>query len=282
MNDILFDDRKASLGEGPLWHPLRKQFFWFDILGKQLCSRVGDTPLTWQFDEYVSAAGWIDQSRLLIASQTKLFSFNVDTCESIDVAPLEAKDSRTRSNDGRADPWGGFWIGTMGINAEYEAGAIHRYYKGELRLLFPEITISNSICFSPDRLYAYFVDTDIGIIQRQTLRPDTGWPTGPAEDWLDLGADGLNPDGSVVDANGNFWNAQWGAGRVACYNPGGTLLRTVSFPATQTSCLAFGGEDGTDLYVTTAAVGLPDEAPAGQTFVIKDLTKGQTEHQVIL
>lgn len=282
MSDILFDDRKATLGEGPLWHPLRQQFFWFDIMKKQLCSKVDGQPLTWQFDEYVSAAGWVDETRFLIASASKLFTFDVETEESVDVAPLEADDKITRSNDGRADPWGGFWIGTMGINAEPQAGGIYRYYKGEIRLLFPEITIPNAICFSPDKEYAYFVDTDVGIIQRQKLRADTGWPTGAAEDWLDVGADGLNPDGAVVDLAGNLWNAQWGASRVACYNPGGTLLQTVAVPASQSSCPAFGGADGTDLYVTTAAIGLPNEAPAGQTYCIKSVAKGQAEHQVIL
>lgn len=282
MSDILFDDRKAKLGEGPLWHPLRQQFFWFDIMGKQLCSKVDGNPLTWQFDEYVSAAGWIDETRLLIASASKLFTFDVESGDSVDVAPLEADDKITRSNDGRADPWGGFWIGTMGINAEPQAGGIYRYYKGEVRLLFPEITIPNAICFSPDKEFAYFVDTDVGVVQRQKLRADTGWPTGAAEDWLDLGADGLNADGAVIDAAGNFWNAQWGASRVACYNAGGTLLQTVAVPASQASCPAFGGEDGTDLYVTSASVGKPDESAAGQTYCIKNVAKGQTEHQVIL
>ncbi len=282
MSDILFDERKAMLGEGPLWHPQRQQFFWFDILQKQLCSRVDGNPLSWQFDEYVSAAGWIDQTRLLIASASKLFTFDVETGQSVDVAPLEAEDKTTRSNDGRADPWGGFWIGTMGIKAEPQAGAIYRYYQGEVRLLFPEITISNAICFSPDKQFAYFVDTDVGIIQRQKLRADTGWPTGAAEDWLDLGSDGLRPDGAVIDAAGNMWNAQWGAGRVACYNPGGTLLQTVSVPGAQSTCPAFGGADRTDLYVTSAAVGLPDDAAAGQVFRIKNVAKGQAEHQVIL
>ncbi|SLN60639.1 L-arabinolactonase [Pseudoruegeria aquimaris] len=287
MSNDVFDDRRLTLGEGPLWHPLRKQFFWFDILNRQLCSNVNGEALTWQFDEYVSAAGWIDRTRLLIASQSQLFAFDVETGAQAHVVALEADDPVTRSNDGRADPWGGFWIGTMGINAEPQAGAIYRYYKGELRLLFPEITISNAICFAPDRSCAYFCDTDVGIIMRQGLRADTGWPTGPAEEWLDLGADGLNPDGAVVDANGNLWNAQWGAGRVACYGPHGGLLQTLSVGAAQATCPAFGGEDGTDLLVTSACADLDADALAadplaGATFLFKGLAKGQQEHQVML
>ena len=90
----------------------------------------------WQFDEHVSAAGWIDHDRLLIASETRLFSFNLATQAQQTVVALEAKDPRTRSNDGRADPWGGFWIGTMGKQAEAGLGGIYRYYQGTLRPLY--------------------------------------------------------------------------------------------------------------------------------------------------
>ena len=60
----VFDARRCVLGEGPLWHPVREQLFWFDILGKRMLSRVGEQVLDWQFDEYVSAAGWVDQDTL--------------------------------------------------------------------------------------------------------------------------------------------------------------------------------------------------------------------------
>ena len=144
MNATLFDARTCALGEGPLWHPERGQLFWFDILGKTLLSRQGDKTLSWRFDECVSAAGWIDRDTLLVASETALWRFDLNGAERSLVVPLEADQPLTRSNDGRADPWGGFWIGTMGFNAERGAGAIYRYYKGALRQLFAEITISVS------------------------------------------------------------------------------------------------------------------------------------------
>ena len=113
MNRV-HDSTICALGEGPLWHPLREQLYWFDIIRYRLHTREGDRTKTWQFDEHVSAAGWVDEERFLIASETKLFLFNVETGQSEDVFPLEADNRATRSNDGRADPFGGFWIGTMG------------------------------------------------------------------------------------------------------------------------------------------------------------------------
>lgn len=282
-----FDDRVCALGEGPMWHPLRKQLFWFDILGKMLLSQKDGAPVSWTFDEMVSAAGWIDENRLLIASQTKLSAFDLNDGTQTDLVPLEADNPNTRSNDGRADPWGGFWIGTMDIEDHGPNGAFYRYYKGELRKLFGGLTITNACCFSPCRRFAYFTDTANGIIKRVDLDPETGWPAVEPVDWLDLSGQDWGPDGAVIDADGNFWNAQWGAWRIACYSPEGVLLRTVEIDAAHTSCPAFGGADGTTLFCTTAAGGIGDEDAAksthhGKVFAVQGMAKGQSEHQVIL
>lgn len=287
MSVTVLDETPCSLGEGPLWHPVLGQLFWFDINRHILFCRIGAATQTWQFDEHVSAAGWVDEARLLVASETKLFLFDLGSGQSETLAALEADNPQTRSNDGRADPWGGFWIGTMGKSAQPGAGAIYRYYRGELRRLYHPITISNAICFSPDRALAYFCDTPTRTIMRQRLEATHGWPDRVPEVWLDLSADGLNPDGAVVDADGNFWNAQWGASRVACYAPDGTFQRAVSFPASQTSCPAFGGPDMSTLFCTSARAGLPadelERAPQnGMTFYAETDTRGQEEHQVIL
>ena len=274
----VFDAHRCTLGEGPLWHPERQQLFWFDIIGKCLhAKRPGGPRETWAFDEYVSAAGWVDAETLLVASSTGLWRYSIGTEALEAVVPLEDDNPVTRSNDGRADPQGGFWIGTMGVALEPHAGAIYRYYRGELRLLYPEISIPNAICFSPDGRTAYFADTPTQCIQRVTL-DDAGWPDADPEVLVDLHEEDRNPDGAVVDAEGNIWNAQWGAARVACYAPDGTFLRAVDVPAMQATCPAFG--EGT-LYVTSAAEGVTDPA-AGQTFALDLGVRGQREHQVIL
>lgn len=282
---MIYDSRPCALGEGPLWHPLRAQLFWFDILGKRLLSRLGDVPVEWQFDQHVSAAGWIDAQNLLLATETGLEQFDIETGKRQPLIPLEADNPVTRSNDGRADAHGGFWIGTMGKNAEPEAGAIYRYYRGELRELFPKITIPNAICFTPDGLTAYFTDTVKRIIWRQALDEKTGWPVGAPEPHIDLRKTGLNPDGAVVDADGCLWNAQWGAGRVARYGRDGQFQQALDIPATQASCPAFGSKDLTRLFVTSASVGLgasaADADMAGKTYALQTDIKGQAEHQII-
>lgn len=281
---MIFDDRVCALGEGPLWHPERQELLWFDILSNTLLSK----DRTWSFDEHASAAGWIDRDRLLIASETALFRFDLATGQREDLCALEADNPVTRSNDGRADPWGGFWIGTMGKAAEPDAGAIYRFYKGELRQLFAPIQIPNAICFSPDGTLAYFTDTNTQTVMAQRLSEPDGWPIGTPEVLLDLRGTPYRPDGSVCDADGNVWNAQWGVGRVAAYGPDGAFLHAVEVEgAIQSSCPAFGGPGLGTLYCTSATQGrdtdyLSEHPDLGKTFAFEGVGKGLPEHQIIL
>lgn len=280
---MIFDSRICALGEGALWHPTRNQLFWFDIIGRRLLT----SGLAWSFDNYVSAAGWVDDSTLIIASETALLRFDIETGQHHALCPLEADNPLTRSNDGRADPWGGFWIGTMGIESEADAGAIYRYYQGELRQLYAPISIPNAICFSPDRTFAYFTDTPRQKIMRQKLAQKDGSPLGQPQLWLDLRTTAYVADGAVVDAQGNLWIAHWGSACVACYAPDATFLHAISFSASQISCPAFGGTELTDMYCTSAAIGLSKETlkvhpDNGKTFVTEQVANGQAEHQVIL
>ncbi len=283
---MIFDQRRCELGEGPLWHPIREQLFWFDILGKKLLTQSVLGPQEWLFDSLVSAAGWVDRDTLLIASETALIRFDLRSGAQSVVCALESDMPETRSNDGRADPLGGFWIGTMGKTHAPGAGAIYRYYKGELRRLFNGLTIPNSICFPPDGRFAHFSDTTTGCVMRVTLDAD-GWPNAAPEIFLDLTTQGLNPDGAVIDSTGIMWLAQWGAARVAGYAPDGQFIQEVLFDAPHTSCPAFGGLGHATLFCTTALEGMDEAARvahpnAGKTLAMPDIATGQYEHQVTL
>jgi len=285
----VFDNRVCFLGEGPIWHPLREQFFWFDIINKRLLSsEPGDgehigNPREWQFDEYVSAAGWIDNDHLLIASESMLLRFNINSGNVEKIIALEATNSVTRSNDGRADRCGGFWIGTMGKSAEPEAGAIYRFYRGELRQVYDRITIPNSICFSPDGASLYYTDGTSKTIFKQALDA-TGWPQGDPAEFVNLKPEGLTPDGSVVDSDGALWNAQWGSGRVARYLSDGSFDLAVAVPGINSTCPAFGGKDLNSLFVTTAQehIDKPSEKDGLTYCFLNSPFKGIPEPQVQL
>ncbi|WP_136651342.1 SMP-30/gluconolactonase/LRE family protein [Paracoccus aeridis] len=276
----VLDPRACELGEGAFWHPERRQAFWFDIMARRLMSTDG---AAWDFDRTVTACGWIDRDRLLVASDVALIDFDLRDGSRRDVCALEADRPANRSNDGRADPMGGFWIGTMARDKTPGAGAIHRFHRGELRVIRAGVTIPNAICFAPGGRRGYFSDTKEQRLWTVALDAD-GWPEGDPQLFLDLSGEGLNPDGAVTDAEGRLWIAQWGAGRVACHAADGSFLRAVDVPAMNPSCPAFMGDRLDRLMVTTAREDLaaPSEDD-GRTFVIDAPgAVGRPEPRVVL
>lgn len=279
MNAVVFDSRPCHLGEGALWHPERGQFLWFDILRRRL---LGEGGAEWRFNRMASAAGLVDETRLLIATETGLMLLDLQSGAQQDIALVEADRRETRSNDGRADRQGGFWFGTMGKQAEAGAGAIYRFWRGEVVRLFGGITIPNAICFSPDGRRAHFADTARGVIWAQDLDAQ-GWPEGERQVFLDLEPEGLNPDGAVIDADGGLWCAKWGAGAVMRYDAQGLRTHQISVGGRHASCPAFGGADLTQMLVTTALEGIEDpDASQGVPYLVTPGFRGLPEPRVLL
>lgn len=263
MLDV-FDHRICGLGEGVLWHAEREELFWVDIPERRvLCAGIAGQR-EHRFEEMVSALGIIDREHLLLASESGLHKLAIADWSRELLVGIEADDADTRSNDGRTDPWGGFWIGTMSKSAQDGAGKIYRYYKGELRVLIDSISIPNGHCFDRQRSLAYLTDSK----SRQTWRiplDDDGWPCGEREIFLDNDASGVTIDGAIVDRHGNLFCAIYNGGAVWKMSPDGEMLEELSANTPLTTCPAFGGPNWSDLFVTTGAIGLdPADADAIQ------------------
>ncbi len=253
VNVTFFDEQIAELGEGPGYDPLTGHVWWFDILGQKLFEKewAGGAVQAHALGMKASALAVIDRERQLIATEHGLFVRERASGRLTPHHPLEADNPVTRSNDARVHPSGAFWIGTMGKKAEAEAGSIWWYREGQAKRLFTGLTITNSICFSPDGRVAYFADTDRNIVWRVDTDPETGLPTSERSVFHHRTEDG-GMDGSVVDAEGILWNACWGAGALHAYSPQGRLVRTVALPVRQPSCPAFVGPDAAAMVVTSA------------------------------
>ena len=281
---MIFDDRPCILGEGALWHPERGELFWFDIKGRRLLSRHPVTGATRDIglDETFSAAGWIDAERMVLASETGLWVWTIDG-DMTRLVDLEADRPETRTNDGRIDPWGGFWIGTMAKDHSRGAGAVYRYFRGEMRQLLPGITVPNSISFLPDRSAAYVSDTG----QRKTWRvalDGQGWPLGEPTLFLDGKALSLLADGAVVLADGTLAVTNWGAGEVLLVGTDGQVTGRIGLEAPFGNCPAPGGPDFTTLYVTTATDGHGfetelDGTHSGKTLAVEGASPGLPEYR---
>lgn len=281
----VFDARVCGLGESPLWHPERGELYWIDIPAQTLMAAGPRGEFAWPMAEMISALAWVDRQHLLLASETGLKLFAIETGHQTEICPLEADQPQLRSNDGRADPWGGFWIGTMHKEAEAGCGSLYRWYDGRLQRITAGLTISNGLCFDRAQQLAYYADSACQRIYRQALHPETGWPVAEAEGFLDLAEQGWVPDGAVVDADGCLWVALFDAGCVARFSPSGELLGELPAGTPRPTCPAFGGEGAGDLYLTTASWGLTPEQLAdgvgGTTLVFPNCVRGVPEPRVL-
>lgn len=285
----VFSDHVCQLGEGPSYDPATGTLYWFDIVNGQLLEKAGagGALKIHELGQMASAIAIIDEQRQLIATETGLHVRDVATGKLTLHTPIEADNPLTRSNDSRVHPCGALWTGTMGKKEEKGAGSIYWFFKGELRRLFSDITVSNSICFSGDGALAYYTDTSTGLLMRVACDPATGLPAGEPTVFVDHRSSKGYVDGSVVDRDGVLWNAVWGGKVVKAYAPDGTLLRSVAMPVTQPSCPAFVGKNADRLAVTSAWSGKDEkqrqlDPQAGMTFLLDIPVNGRFEPRVLI
>lgn len=260
----------ATLGEGLLWRGGR--WWWTDIEAATLFAwRPGDAgPQSCRLPDRLGSFAHCRSGRVLLGLAKRLalasFGENLELGQLQTVAPVDAAEPRTRVNDGRTDRSGHFVFGTL--NEAKERRAIGSFYQysmahGLRRLALPAVAIANSICFSLDGRTMYFCDTLSQRIQQCDYDAETA-QVDNVRPFTQMDRDDAWPDGSVIDAEGCLWNAQWGAGRVARYDPNGELMGVFTAPAAHTTCPAIGGEGMDQLMLTTARSKLGREALVAQ------------------
>lgn len=290
MNETysVFDANPCTLGEGPTFDPESNTVWWFDIVDRNLLERNLETGATTIHALPVvgSALAAIDAERQMLVCEDGLYIRNVaDGALSLHT-PLEADNNTTRSNDSRVHPCGAFWIGTMSKQGEPAAGSIYHYFRGEVRRIYSDITVSNAICFSADGATGYYSDTATGQIMRVDLDAATGLPVSEPVIFIDRRDDVAgNPDGAVVDADGLLWNARWGGACVTAFDASGACVETIALPVDNVTCPAFIG--GGKMIATSAIAHLNEqqltEQPlAGQTFLLDRQFKTRYEPKVVL
>jgi sugar lactone lactonase YvrE len=262
----LLDDTACTLGEGPSYDPSTQTLYWFDILEKRLLERRwpdGPTRIH-ALPEMASAIASVDEGRQLLVTETGLHLRDRRSGELTLHRPIEADDASTRSNDSRVHPSGAFWIGTMGKDAQKEAGAIYWYFRGELRQLYPGITVPNSICFAADGATAFFADSELATIFRVSCDPANGLPRGEPRPFIRLDDGEGVPDGSVMATDGTLWNARWDGGTLDGYDATGNRIARVALPAKRCTCPVFVGPDASRIAVTSASNGITPEQATGR------------------
>lgn len=285
----LFIDCKNSLGEGPLWHDGRQEYFWFSILDGELfnASESGELLNTWAFGEPATAAAIISNEELAVASASGLYRFNLKTGDKTLMTAIESNNPKSRSNDSRVGPGGGFWISTMSRADGTPTGSVYHWRKSKLTQIDQGIYIPNSICFSPDCRTAYFTDTRTGKILKRSIDPETAMPTGPFSLFRDTNNDPGHPDGSVVDSDGYIWNGRYGGSCVIRYAPNGEIDSIIDVPAPNVTCISLGGSDLKTMFITTACQQMSKQEIAasphsGSIFKIEVEVAGLPEHRLTI
>lgn len=264
----LLVDAGDELGEGVLWCERSARVYWTDIHGARLHSYSPATgeQRVWALPERLCSFALTNDPDLLLAGlASRLAWLDLRDGSATTIVAVEPDMPHTRVNDGRCDRQGRFVFGTLDERAVKEdVGGFYRLNTDLTleRLPLPACAIANSICFGLDGDTMYYSDT-----LRQTIERWDGYGSGgPARTvvFADLRGSGAWPDGSIIDAQGHLWNAQWSASRVARYAPDGTLAATWPLPVTQPSCPCLGGAEFDQLFVTTAWEHLDAEARAAQ------------------
>jgi sugar lactone lactonase YvrE len=270
---------RARLGECPLWDPDRQRLAWVDVYNH----RVHEFDPATGNDHYietgdvVSAIALADGNHLLAALGNQLALLSLSTGELESLCRVAFPDPDSRFNDGKCDARGRFWVGS--ISKEPGQAALYRYdLGGAVRVMETGLTISNGLGWSPDWKTFYLTDSPARKIYAYRFDPESG-SIDDRRVLVDFGAEAVEPDGLAIDQRGNLWSALWNGWCVACFDPDGRELGRISLPVQRPTSLTFGGADLTDLYVTTASVGLSQSEIqrgfyAGDLFRIRNKTPG--------
>lgn len=262
-------DAKALLGECPLWHPLEQVLYWVDIAAKRVHRFNPHTreTRTWAMHTEPGCIG-LAQPGLVVACRDGFYRLDTQDGRIWKLAPAPYDVATMRFNDGKVDSQGRFWAGAMFEPRTDERASMYVLERGSVREGWgPQqgcgVKVSNGLAFDDARSVVYQSDTPNHVVYRfpwhagnASLASRQTFVTRSANrDAPDYGG---RPDGATLDADGNYWSAQYEGGQVVCYSPTGAVIETIKLPVRRTTMVCFGGDDLRTLYITTAREGASD------------------------
>lgn len=262
-------DAKASLGEGAIWNHILQRLHWIDINGRRVFTYDPVTGENRGRDVGQMVGTVVPRTRggLMLALQEGFARLDLDTGR-VEVLPRPPEHDATvmRFNDGKCDPSGRFWAGSMAVvKTPQPQGKLYRLDPdGSIRVILRNVGTSNGIAWSLDRRTMYFIDTRLVRVDAFDYDDATG-AIANRRTVITVPPGVGRPDGSTLDAGGMLWVAMFDGWGVTRWNPRtGELLQTIRLPVARVTSCAFGDADLGTLYVTSARDGLTDEQVAAQ------------------
>ncbi len=283
-------------GEGAIWCAEESAVYWTDI-NRFLVHRLTwpDRRLTaWQFEEAPTALALTTETgRLLVALASKLMWWWPIDDRRQDHGFRLAGHPKVRLNDGRADPAGSFWVGSMYNNVTPDGRSTNEHWGSDKGILFriaPDgrstevlsgVGISNTLCWSPDSTRFYFADTMQNEIRCYDYEASTGLISfrGVHLSGYERGY----PDGSAIDVQGYLWNCRWGGGGLVRIAPDGSVDRFYPTPTLNMTTCVFGGRNLSTLFITSAQNDSdPGDRLSGSLWVMEPGIEGLPENRVAI
>ncbi|MCY4010128.1 MAG: SMP-30/gluconolactonase/LRE family protein [Anaerolineaceae bacterium] len=253
------------LGECPLWHPEERALYWADVHGKllQRYDWASGAITRYKMPEFLGSFAFCagPAQQLILALEQGLMRYDLPSQHGEWLFRPHPNARHLRFNEGKCDPRGRFWAGTMADRHPRQAeGKLYSLTAdGVASVAFGEIYCPNCLVWSADGRSMFFADTPRQQILRFPFDLDSG-ALGEAALFVDTHSHPGQPDGGALDADGCLWNAEWGGGRLVRYTPSGKIDRVVALPTSQTTSCAFAGDDLDVLVITTAKRLLSEEA----------------------
>ena len=278
-------------GEGAVWSDDESAVYWTDI-NRFLIHRfdlANTSTRSWFFDEPVVAISLTSASgQMLVALASKLINWWPATDRRSDFGFALPGFPRVRLNDGRTDPAGNFWVGSMKNNVLPD-GELGEAGPGEgiLYRIDPQRTvtewrtglgISNTLCWSPDARTFYFADTLANEIRAYDYDKASGAISN--ERLFLAGFERGSPDGSAIDSAGYLWNCRFDGGCILRIAPDGKVDRVLEMPVQNITTCTFGGPHLKTLFITTASIlSPPGNRLAGSLFAVDVDVPGLPENR---
>ncbi len=248
---------QAELGEGPVWDERAGELLFVDIEGFRVHGFQPDTGVHRFFDcgRSVGAVVLREDGGLVIAARDLFLLADHDGRNLERFGSFEVGDERVRFNDGKVDPSGRFYAGTMHWEQQDACGNLYLLEgDGSVRVAVEGVTISNGLAWTPDGRTLYYIDTPTHAVDAFDVDPETGAVSNRRT--IAEVPEG-SPDGMAIDDEGMLWVAVWGGYRVDRIDPSsGKVIGAVRIPARQVSSVCFGGPALDRLFITTAWTGL--------------------------
>ncbi|WP_077000298.1 SMP-30/gluconolactonase/LRE family protein [Variovorax sp. KK3] len=286
------NDSGCELGESPFWHPQERALYWLDIPGRAVLRTRGDIAHAaverWQLQTEPGCMAPAAGGGLVIALRDGVYRAP-EWGGALTLLARVDHDVRTmRFNDGKCDPLGRFWAGTINEAKDGASAALYcldaRDGTPRLTRMADGVTTANGLAFAPDAATVYWADTPAHRVsawdwEAQTNRLSHRRVFAQFESKVPGAQYQGRPDGATVDADGHYWVAMFEGAQLLRFSPAGEQVEAVPVPAQCPTMPCFGGDDLRTLFVTTARRGrLADELErlpgSGQVLSMPTKTSG--------